>query len=943
MKYPSIFNLSLILCLLFSSQILWATHNRAGEITYRQIGALTIEATIVTYTKVSGQSIHADRSELDLHWGDGTMNTVQRDFFTPVHNDIRKNVYTTTHTYPGPTPMGQPYVMWMQDPNRNENILNINGGNSVNIEFYLQTEVYLFPSTIFGNNSSPILLEPPIDFGVVGQIFMHTPNGYDPDGDSVAYELIAPFSDVATIVPGYQDVDLIASGPNNNYTFDVLTGLFTWNAPQQAGEYNIAILVKSYRNGIYMGGIVRDIQIEIRDANNTPPQLDVPEEICVEAGTLINFDAIATDLDLPAQLVTLTATGGPLEINNNPATFSNTQGFSPVTSTFSWQTTCEHIQQQPWQLVFKARDSFLTNGFLDASLATFKVLRIRVIGPPVENLQSAVSSGQVTLNWDAPYLCQNAPGFLGFSVWRKNSCDNTMPDTCTVGLAGLGYTQLNLGALVLPPAQNPNSFEYADQTVQSGAIYSYRVLPEFATPVAGTNNFLGAVSGYSSDELCVQMAQDLPLITNVDVEATDATNGEVLVRWARPQADELDTTLNVPPYRYELFYSDDMDGLQFQVSPVWSSPAYNSYSALSDTTDFLHSNINTDDHANSYRVAFFANGDTLGYTNLASSVYLTVNASDQTNVLNWSEIVPWTNYSYVVFLETPTGSGSFTVLDTVSNSSYTHNNLNNGETYCYYIESTGTYGITGIADTLLNKSQIACGTPLDTIAPCPPVAISSISGCEAFQDDSADEDRGLCEGFIRIQADLANTINWQRPTDSCGLDIAKYRLYFSPYCTGNYELVAEFDNLDDTTYIHQPTEYNLAGCYYLTAIDSVEGNGGGNESLPSEIVETDNCPFYELPNVFTPNNDGDNDLFHPCLPYRYIASVDFKVYNRWGQLVYQTEDPEINWDGRDMKTGKLLAEDVYYYTCNITQNCLNCESVQPMKGVIHIIRGGGGQ
>jgi gliding motility-associated-like protein len=943
MKYQSILNFGLLLSLLFFSQIIWATHNRAGEITYRQTGALTIEATIVTYTKISGQAIHADRDQLDLHWGDGTMSTVQRDFFTMVHNDIRKNVYTTTHTYPGPNPANQPYVMWMQDPNRNENILNINGGNSVNIEFYLQTEVYLFPSAIFGNNSSPILLEPPIDFGVVGQVFMHTPNGYDPDGDSVAYELIEPFSDVGTIVPGYQEVDLIAPGPTNNYTFDPLTGLFTWDAPQQAGEYNIAILVKSYRNGIYMGGIVRDIQIEIYAAQNTPPQLDVPEEICVEAGSLINFDVIATDTDFPNQFVTLTATGGPLEINNNPATFTNTTGFSPVTSTFNWQTTCDHIQQQPWQVVFKARDSFLTTAGDDASLATFRVLRIRVVGPPVENLQSSVSSGQVTLNWDAPYLCQNAAGFLGFSVWRKNTCDGTMPDSCTVGLAGLGYTQLNFGALVLPPAQNPSSFEYVDNTVQSGAIYSYRVLPEFATPIPGTNNFLGPVSGYSSDELCVQMAQDLPLITNVDVNNTDITTGELEVRWAPPRANELDTTLNTPPYRYELFYSDDMDGLQFQVSPVYSSPVYNSYSALPDTSFYDHQNINTQDHGNSYRLAFFANGDTLGYTNLASSVFLEVNASDQTNVLNWTANVPWTNYRYVIFLESPTASGNFVVLDTVTQQTYTHNGLNNGETYCYYIESTGTYGIPGVPDSLINKSQIACGTPLDTIAPCPPIAIASISGCEAFQDDSGDEDRGLCEGFIRVQADLANTISWQKPTDSCGLDIAKYRLYFSPYCTGNYELVAEFDNLEDTSYIHQPSEDNLAGCYYVTAIDSVEGNGGGNESLPSEIVETDNCPFYELPNVFTPNNDGDNDLFHPCLPYRYIASVDFKVYNRWGGLVFQTTDPEINWDGRDMNNGQLLAEDVYYYTCNITLNCLNCEPVQPKKGVIHIIRGGRGQ
>ncbi|WBM74211.1 gliding motility-associated C-terminal domain-containing protein [Saprospira grandis] len=926
------------LFLLANLSMLWATHNRAGEITYRQTGPLSIEATIVTYTKISGQSIHADRTELDLSWGDGTSSTVPRDYFVMLHQDIRMNVYTATHSYPGPNPGGQPYVMGMQDPNRNADILNVNNGNSVNVAFYVQTEVFLFPTSIYGNNNSPILLEPPIDFGVVGQVFQHTPNGYDPDGDSVAYELVTCLSDLNNPVPGFLPVNAIGPGANNTYTFDQQTGLFTWNTPQVAGEYNIAIRVKSYRNGAYLGGIIRDIQIEIRNAQNTPPELQVPEEICVEAGELIDFDAIALDSDIPVQPITLTATGGPLELTNGAATFSNTTGFTPVSSRFRWQTNCEHIQQQAWQVVFKARDSLMTNNGLDASLATFKVLRIKVVAPPVQNLQSTVSPGQVDLSWDAPYLCESSAGFLGFSVWRKSSCDNTELDSCTVGLPGLGYTQINFGALVTTAATSGN-FEFTDPNVQSGGIYSYRVLPEFATPVPGTNNFLGPVSGRSSAELCVQMAQDLPLMTNADVESTDLANGDILVRWAKPRAAELDTNFTVPPYRYELFRSEGQNGANFLSTPIFSSTNFNSYSALADTLSFLDTGLNTEENAYSYRVAFYANGDTVGATSLASSIYLTVNATDQTNELVWTENVPWTNTEYVVFLETPTGSNSYTVLDTVNSPTYVHEELENGETYCYYVESIGSYGIPDVFSPLLNKSQRACGSPLDTLAPCPPIAVAALSGCEAFDDDSDKENRGLCEGFIREQTDMANTISWQRPTDSCGLDIAAYRLYFAPYCDSTaYELVAEITDLSDTFFIHQPADYNLAGCYYVTTVDSVEANGGGNESVPSTVVQSDNCPFYELPNVFTPNNDNANDFFGPCLPSRYIEAVDFRVFNRWGQEVFRTENPAINWDGKDQQTGQDLAEDVYYYTCKLQINCMDCDKVAPLKGVIHLIR-----
>ncbi|MBK8112548.1 MAG: hypothetical protein IPK46_20670 [Saprospiraceae bacterium] len=63
------------LALLFVSN-LNATHNRAGEITYQQIGPLTIRMTITTYTKES--SIAADRDSLEVFWGDGLSQWVQR-------------------------------------------------------------------------------------------------------------------------------------------------------------------------------------------------------------------------------------------------------------------------------------------------------------------------------------------------------------------------------------------------------------------------------------------------------------------------------------------------------------------------------------------------------------------------------------------------------------------------------------------------------------------------------------------------------------------------------------------------------------------------------------------------------------------------------------------------------------------------------------------------
>ena len=55
-----------------------------------------------------------------------------------------------------------------------------------------------------------------------------------------------------------------------------------------------------------------------------------------------------------------------------------------------------------------------------------------------------------------------------------------------------------------------------------------------------------------------------------------------------------------------------------------------------------------------------------------------------------------------------------------------------------------------------------------------------------------------------------------------------------------------------------------------------------------------------LPNVFTPSNGDDyNNEFKP-FPYRFITKIDLTIYNRWGQEVFKTENPEINWNGKDM-------------------------------------------
>jgi gliding motility-associated-like protein len=72
-------------------------------------------------------------------------------------------------------------------------------------------------------------------------------------------------------------------------------------------------------------------------------------------------------------------------------------------------------------------------------------------------------------------------------------------------------------------------------------------------------------------------------------------------------------------------------------------------------------------------------------------------------------------------------------------------------------------------------------------------------------------------------------------------------------------------------------------------------------------------PFIFVPNAFSPNNDGNNDVLF--VRGNYIVNMIFRVYNRWGELVFESTDPAKGWDG--YYKGKLCEPDVYDYYLDV--------------------------
>lgn len=89
-----------------------------------------------------------------------------------------------------------------------------------------------------------------------------------------------------------------------------------------------------------------------------------------------------------------------------------------------------------------------------------------------------------------------------------------------------------------------------------------------------------------------------------------------------------------------------------------------------------------------------------------------------------------------------------------------------------------------------------------------------------------------------------------------------------------------------------------------------------------------------IPNAFTPNNDGRNDVFR--IPGNEFNKVlRFEVYDRWGRRVFHSFDRNAGWDGTDEKTGKACEQGVYQYI--FTAEMPNKE-VKTYKGDVSLIR-----
>lgn len=910
---------SLLLLLLVLTFRSYATHNRAGEITYKRIapfttvvGGVTVPVftysiTVILYT-ADGQLV-ADRCIDTLYFGDNQREVITRvngptsgcdcRFFSNkpigcgvlIINDVdykvKQNIYTTTHTYPG----AGTYTIHTTDPNRNKDVQNMTA--SINQAFYVES--LLIIDNFTGANTSPQFSFPPIDKACLNVCFEHNPGAFDIDGDSLSYELTTSRTYGGQTVPGYVFPE---TGGGGTYSINPVTGLLTWCTPQLQAEYNIAFIVKEWRkntSGVYslVGYVLRDMQVIVNVCpTNVPPVISPIVPLCIEAGKTINRQLEISDVN-SGQTVTVTGGGGafagtaPLaSLTPSTGVILQNQG-NRYTTTFNWQTSCDHIRALPYYCTVKATDSGILG---ENKLVSFLTFEVRVVPPAVTGVTAVPQGNAIRVSWDASQCNPLSNRLTRYTVYRKKDCSPVKFQPCDKGIdPTLHFDKIAvLSASVTAFLDNDNN-----KGLIIGQSYGYLVIAEYED----------GITSFSGTQICAELRKDLPFLSNVDVLSTSVGSGSIQVRWQPPRTNKgnLDTLIYKGPYEYRLYHKISGETTFTEIYKV--KAARLSLLPLS----YQHLALNTEEKMHVYEIRFINDTTLLGASRNASSVFAKAVPGDRRIDLNWTSNTPWENNKYEVYRRDP-DSTSFRFISTVTASPYADTRaIVNGSTYCYYVRSSGQYSDTTIIRPLINHSQISCGTAVDKIPPVKPLATIT-ANCQS--------------GFVEVLwSDIRNESD----------DVSFYEVFYKPALTAEYLTLAKF-KVDQPRQFNSDNPASFAGCYAVKATD-INGNiGDWSEDLCVDI-----CPEFELPNVFSPNEDRVNDDFK-AVRVKQIKEIDLAIVDRWGHLVYHTTDPYFKWDGASQSSKEACSEGTFFYVCTVYEPRLRGTTKRTLKGSLQLVR-----
>ncbi|MDH3708728.1 MAG: T9SS type A sorting domain-containing protein [Cyclobacteriaceae bacterium] len=358
-----------------------ATHLKAADITFKRISQdfFTYEFTVTLYTDVQSPVRAGDGI---INFGDGVeaqldinADSIEDSEFVGFNGQVLIYKIKITHTYIVPGT----YTISYREPNRNNEIVNIDGGNSVLTGFYLQAFLVLDPSV--GFNDSPLLNSFPIDRAFVGVKFTHNAWATDADGDSLSYRLVFPLQDRELparhyLLPDHDDfysdfnTGNEANGGPPSFLLDPVTGDLVWDAPGDYlsnsvgpfSEYTVAYIVEEWRkvNSEWMriGYVTRDMQIIVSGEKGGRPDFELPDHAQIALGITIDQDIDFSNFQ--DEDIKVSFFGEPFQLQNDAMTATpDFPAFesAPVALNLQWSPGAQDLRDRPYLVHLKVEST----------------------------------------------------------------------------------------------------------------------------------------------------------------------------------------------------------------------------------------------------------------------------------------------------------------------------------------------------------------------------------------------------------------------------------------------------------------------------------------------------------------------------------------------------------------------------------------------------------
>lgn len=476
-----------ILLISFITQVK-ATHVMGGEITWKcQGGSYVFE--LVFYRDCNGAEVNTVNETIEV-WNHPSITQIQvlfnsRKDISPFCNPVlgsppalacgtgtaggngvgafEKIIYRSNPILLPGTPPANGWIFTAKNFSRSNAITNIVNPSSYGIT--LSAYMFAIPGGTTGCvDSSPTFLQEPNLVSCAGSPYVYNMNVVDPDLDSVNISFGHPLNNFSgsfnppgnpILLPYEAGFSANSPTPDASFnaanvpaTIDSQTGELRFNS-NTVGNFVVKMVAKSYRNGILIAHVEREMQIVNMNCipGNNAPVVAGPFgglfETTVNAGDLVNFTLASTDVELlqdgTPQNNILTASGLMFGTNqtsttgcgtipcatlNNPTPITGTQG---TNATFNWQTDCDHLvnqygvvaQEVPYHFVFKVQDNFCQVPKITYVTVTINVKNLAVVQPTQINCIQTAANGNLTINWTPPADPTNS--FVSYRIRKVGS------------------------------------------------------------------------------------------------------------------------------------------------------------------------------------------------------------------------------------------------------------------------------------------------------------------------------------------------------------------------------------------------------------------------------------------------------------------------------------------------------------------------------------------